>query len=495
MHNQTHNILIVTASADVFKTIRQRFISKDAHLNVTHANTISSAREIIEKSSVSAAISDYSLEDGICIDLVPVLGKVPLIVLFEEGSEDKFLPVLLAGAFSIMVRDRNNIYIDSLFFFIKRSLERTLQQTELARYRVQLETIIEERTTELIEIYEKMQENEANFRNIFQSAGDCMIITDTEMKFIEANEAFYKQFDVSREYLSSITLIDYLMPEYKTTIFDRLSQLKQGNPSGYLEIQVRSMRTGKVQSFEVNSVPIVFNQKGAILSIIRDLTERKLMARKLFETIIQTEEQERTRIASDLHDEIGPLISALKIFTTSFLESTDVEKKDQLAGQIGKIARDLIDSIKSISNDMSPHVLVNFGLVSAIKSIIHLFSEDINISFSNNISDMRFPITVESVIYRIFKELINNTIKHAHSKNIYINMDYIDSVLLCNYRDDGIGFDLSQSINSSAKGMGISNIITRIRSLGGEYEIHTNPGSGFEINFAIITNPKSDHAN
>ena len=69
-------------------------------------------------------------------------------------------------------------------------------------------------------------------------------------------------------------------------------------------------------------------------------------------------------------------------------------------------------------------------------------------------------------------------------------MDYIDSVLLCNYRDDGIGFDVSQSPNSQIKGMGINNIITRIKSLGGEYEIHTSPGSGFEVNFAIITNPK-----
>ncbi|MBN1144985.1 MAG: PAS domain S-box protein [Bacteroidales bacterium] len=495
MHKQTQNILIVTTSADVFTTIREHFISKDVDLVVIQANTLSSAREIIKNSTVSVVISDYSLEDGICVDLVPVLNKVPLIVLFDEGSEEKFLPVLNGGAFSIMVRDRKNLYTESLYFFVKRSIEKTIQQIELARYRVQLETIIEERTTELIEIYEKMQENEANFRNIFQSAGDCMIITDTEMKFIEANEAFYKQFDVSREYLTSIDLIDFLMPEYKASIFDRLSMLKQGTPTGYLEIQIRSMSTGKVQSFEVNSVPIVFNQKGAILSIIRDLTERKLMARRLFETIIQTEEQERTRIARDLHDEIGPLISALKIFTTSFLESTDVEKKDTLAGQIGKIARDLIDSIKTISNDMSPHVLVNFGLVSAIKGIINLFSDDINISFSNNISEMRFPITIESVIYRIFKELINNTIKHSRSKNIYIDVDFIDSVLLCNYRDDGIGFELTQSLNSQAKGMGISNIITRIKSLGGEYEIHTSPGNGFEINFAIITNPESADAN
>ncbi len=494
MHNLVKTILIITASPDVYTTIRQAFIAKDPDLIVIQVDTLSSAREVISCNALNVVIGDYSLPDGISVDLIPSLKQVPLIVLFDEGNEEKFLSVLLAGAFSIMVRDSKNFYIDSLHFFVSRSIERTIQQTELARYRMQLETIIEERTTELIEMYEKLRENETNFRNIFENAGDCMIITDFEMNFIEANDSLYRQFDIPRGYLSSITLLDFLVPAYKDLISERLSMIKKGVPTGYFEIEVRSIKTGKAQPFEINSVPIVFNQKGAILSIIRDLTERKLSARKLFETIIQTEEQERSRIARDLHDEIGPLISALKIYTSSFIESPDIERRNEIADQIGKIARDLIDSVKTISNDMSPHVLENFGLYSAIKGIINLFSDDIRISFSNNISEMRFPITVESVIYRVFKELINNTVRHAHAKNIYINMDYIDSVLLCNYRDDGIGFDISQNVRTPIKGMGINNIITRIKSLGGEYEIHSEPGSGFEINFAIITNPEFANA-
>jgi signal transduction histidine kinase len=171
----------------------------------------------------------------------------------------------------------------------------------------------------------------------------------------------------------------------------------------------------------------------------------------------------------------------------SFIECANAEKKDKLAEQIGNIIRELIDSVKSISNDMSPHVLENFGLSSAIQGIINLFSKDIMIHLFCNLDGMRFPTTVESVIYRIFKELINNTIKHAKANNIYLNMDYLDSVLVCNYRDDGIGFKWPQEVKSQNKGMGINNITTRIKSLGGEYEIHTEKGRGFEINFALIT--------
>jgi signal transduction histidine kinase len=218
---------------------------------------------------------------------------------------------------------------------------------------------------------------------------------------------------------------------------------------------------------------------------MRDITERKYLSRKLFETIIQTEEEERSRIARDLHDEIGPLISALKIFTTSFIETTNTDKKNKLAGQMGGIIRELIDSVKNISNDMSPHILVNFGLHSAILGIINLFSKNVEFHFASNLSGMRFSPTVESVVYRIFKELANNTIKHAKACNIFINIDYTETVLVCNYRDDGIGFDWPYRLDTPNKGMGINNIVTRIKSLGGEFEIHTAPGEGFEINFAI----------
>jgi signal transduction histidine kinase len=149
----------------------------------------------------------------------------------------------------------------------------------------------------------------------------------------------------------------------------------------------------------------------------------------------------------------------------------------------------VIESVKNISNDMSPHVLVNFGLLAAIHNIIDLFSRNFKITMSSNLNSLRFPATVESVIYRIFKELINNTVKHAKASNIFINLDYGYSAMVCNYRDDGIGFDWQLQLNSQPKGMGLSNIISRIHSLGGDFEIHTDPGHGFEINFVFKTTP------
>ena len=171
------------------------------------------------------------------------------------------------------------------------------------------------------------------------------------------------------------------------------------------------------------------------------------------------------------------------------MESNNTERKDKLASQMGLIIRDVIESLKEISNDMSPHVLVNFGLRAAVQNIIKLFSKNIKINQHLNISDLRFPITVESVVYRIIKELINNTVKHASAANIYIVLDYAESKLTCQYRDDGIGFNMQDRFNWQINGMGLNNIISRIQSLGGDFTISTNPGNGFNMNLEIQTSP------
>jgi signal transduction histidine kinase len=175
------------------------------------------------------------------------------------------------------------------------------------------------------------------------------------------------------------------------------------------------------------------------------------------------------------------------------MESEHAERKNKLASQMGLIIRDVIESLKEISNDMSPHVLVNFGLHAAIKNIINLFSKNIRIHQELNIDNLRFPITVESVVYRIIKELINNTVKHAGASNIYVSLNYTGSRLFCGYRDDGIGFDLQKRSAKQPIGMGINNIISRIQSLGGDHTILTSPGNGFELKLELQTSPLSQN--
>jgi PAS domain S-box-containing protein len=451
------------------------------------AVSLKEAVAFLKQNRYQAVVSDYYLRDGQAIDLFPFLDESPLIIITCEGSEDMALHALKTGAYDYLIKDDQYNYMAILPLSVTKTIEQKKQRDELNLYRTELEKLVEERTNELIILFEKVQESETNFRNIFDNTSDGIIITDHEFNFLEANNTLLHGFGITKEFLATHSLIDFLSPAYRELIFDRLQLLKLGVPSGNLEIEIISPLTGQIVPMEINNVPIIFNQKNAILTVMRDITERKTIARKLFETIIKTEEEERTRIAKNLHDEIGPVLSALKIYLTSFVDNPNVDKKIEMAGQISMIIRDMIESVRNISNDMSPHILVNFGLIAAIRSISDLFSRNIAIHLHTNFDQTRFPDIVESVIYRVIKELINNTVKHAHASDIFIRVDYNGHILECNYKDNGIGFNMNEYNTQTSKGMGITNIRSRIHSLGGRLHMVTSPGNGFEISFFMET--------
>jgi PAS domain S-box-containing protein len=451
------------------------------------AASLKEAIVLLSKNTYQAVVSDFYLGDGQAIDLFPYLGESPLIIITGEGSEEAAVNALKAGAYDYLYKDIHYNYLKIMPISVSKTIEQKKQRDELKLYRTELEKLVEERTNELSVLFEKVQESETNFRNIFNSTSDGMFISDRNLKILEANETFLKMFGIDRKFVLSESLIDYVLPSFRNAIDERRKILGMGISVGNFEIEVQSPFSGRIIPIEISSVPIVFNREHAVMTIVRDITERKSISRRLIETIIQTEETERARIAKDFHDEIGPLLSALKIYVTSYAENDNIERKNIIAGHIGLITRDMIDSIKNISNDMSPHILVNFGLMAAIQNISDLFSQNIAIHLNSNIEKMRFPEIVESVIYRVIKELINNTIKHAHANDIFINANYSDQILECNYRDNGIGFDLNGYMLEQPKGMGISNIKSRIQSLGGHMDIITGPGNGFEINLYLKT--------
>ncbi len=451
------------------------------------AASVKDAITFLKKNTYHAVVSDFYLGDGQAINLLPHLGDSPLIIITGEGSEEIAVKALKAGAYDYLIKDLNYNYLKILPITVFKTIEQKKQRDELYKYRTELEKIVEERTNELISLFESVRENETNFRNIFNGTSDGMFISDMNYKILEVNDTLLKQFGIDRNFVLKEDLIDYVMPTFKDVIGERRKLLGEGIAVGHFEIEVVSPFSNKIIPVEISSVPIVFNRKQAVLTIVRDITERKFLSRRLIEAIIQTEEVERTRIAKDLHDEIGPLMSALKIYITSFMENENIDRKNNIASHISIIIRDMIESIKNISNDMSPHILVNFGLMAAIQNISDLFTRNIAIHLQSNIGKTRFPEIVESVVYRVIKELINNTIKHSQAHDIYISLNYSTLSLDCRYKDNGIGFDLNKYFNAPARGMGLNNIKSRIQSLGGRMDMITSPGNGFELLLSLKT--------
>lgn len=206
---------------------------------------------------------------------------------------------------------------------------------------------------------------------------------------------------------------------------------------------------------------------------------------KILTAIIKTEEKERQRFAKELHDGLGPLLSSIKMAFSALTRKIPPEKDSKLIANTNKLIDESIVTIKEISNNLSPHVLNNFGLAKAIEHFVSnvTIPESPTISFSHNLNHPNLPQNTEIVIYRVICELVTNSIKHAHAKNITIDLVDEKHTLTMEYFDDGVG--LNPEKIKDIQGMGFSNIFSRVKSVNGEITISGEPGMGFYATLII----------
>ncbi len=232
-------------------------------------------------------------------------------------------------------------------------------------------------------------------------------------------------------------------------------------------------------------IGIIFIRK--IFNKLREAeTLKKEMDRKVLDAIIKTEETERKRVAKELHDGLGPLLSNLKM-SFSALESPPGTPQAELLGNMKQVVSEAITAVREISNNLSPHVLENFGLLSALKAFTGKIAENRVISFETegNIETQRFHPTIEVALYRVLCELINNTLVHAKASTVFIRLMKAGDLLFVSYRDNGSGLPRGATL-SGHPGMGFSNIESRLKAVGGRIELNPAPNGGFSV---LITCP------
>jgi signal transduction histidine kinase len=196
-------------------------------------------------------------------------------------------------------------------------------------------------------------------------------------------------------------------------------------------------------------------------------------------------EEERKRIAKDLHDEIGSLFSALRLKINQIEIPAASAVKDAILE-----SRDLIDSglqsARRISHNMIPPGLDMFGLPDTLEGLCDQFSTptlDVHFSFKQNYR--KLPQNSELGIYRIAQELLNNSVKHANATKIRIQLHQSDAQTELDYSDNGKGFDFDQVYHSAQSGLGLRNIEARVNHIKGTLRWDTKPGAGFAVHISL----------
>lgn len=215
-------------------------------------------------------------------------------------------------------------------------------------------------------------------------------------------------------------------------------------------------------------------------SLKRAETDRLRSERRVLNAIINTEETEKKRFAKDLHDGLGPLLSTVKMSLSALSPRvTDPVGKEILANT-GHVVNEALSTIREVANNLSPHVLSNLGVASAISTFAAKVNStrSVSIEFRTNMEGERFETDKEVVLYRAACELINNGMKHSGASKIEMDLHRHQKIITLQYLDNGRGFDTAQLNSEEPQGMGIPNIETRVRSVDGVFVLESSKGNG-----------------
>ncbi|MDR2891237.1 MAG: histidine kinase [Alistipes sp.] len=207
---------------------------------------------------------------------------------------------------------------------------------------------------------------------------------------------------------------------------------------------------------------VLFNARLLVEYIDRLIFRRGLTSKRILSTVLRTEEKERARFSKELHDGLGPLLSSAKMSLSVISAAGISDSNAEILAGTRFVIDEAVRSLREISNNLSPHVLGEFGLARGVGNFIGRLGaiHDVGVNYTTNLVGERFDTDVEVILYRVICELVNNSLKHSGAGEIVLRLELSpDGLLRLDYRDDGCGFDPSMgSVGVGGVDVGVGGV-------------------------------------
>lgn len=325
-----------------------------------------------------------------------------------------------------------------------------------------------------------------NIMSVYRQLENYKKAFEYQTKYYELNDSI---FNIEKaEVIAELTL-EYEKEKYQA----RILTLENENLEKDLDLKKRTNQRNLYLFCGIGAVAVIlfflfyFRQKSHKDQIIAEQKILQLEEEKKYlaaSSIVEGQEDERRRIATELHDGLGVLLSSAKLYFTSVKDNSP--ENIPIIDKANRLLEKASQDVRRISHNMMPGILSKYGLFEAVANIFDEIEEieGLNSKFKLLGNQKRFNENKEIMIYRVIQEMINNSLKHAEPKNILLKMHIKPDHLIVSYSDDGKGFDVEEKMKS--KSFGLNNITSRVKFIGGDLKIESGLGEGVKYFFEVI---------
>lgn len=339
---------------------------------------------------------------------------------------------------------------------------------------------------------------------VFANASVGIAITDGQGRFVRTNEAYGALTGFAQEELRDRTFMDVAHQDDLARHADMVGRLTRGECRGGT-LETRLIRKSGAVIWVRNNVALLRDAPDRpthILAVTEDITERKTAEQersRLFERVqaserrlqalsrqlFETQEAERRHLARELHDEIGQILSTLKILIQRAQRTGERSAAVDCLEESIRIVEQAIRQIRALSLDLRPSVLDDLGLVPALRWFVEVKARQGAFAgvFESEPFAVRLPLEVELACFRVVQEAVSNVMRHGKATKVMVALSRGPRGLEVSVRDDGVGFDVTAALADAVRGrsLGLLGMQERVALVGGTLAIDSMKGKGCEV--------------
>jgi signal transduction histidine kinase len=230
---------------------------------------------------------------------------------------------------------------------------------------------------------------------------------------------------------------------------------------------------------EIGSLGLAFDEMS------REISQKEEMRNQLMAQVLSAQEDERKRIARELHDDTSQTLTSLMVELKAAENARSLEEIKPRLGELRSLVHATLQGVHNMALELRPNALDDLGLVAAVYKYVVDFETKNGIHVDLQVGEAarrRFPSDMETAAYRITQEALANTVRHAGARNVSVVVNFQDSVFTLIVEDDGVGFDLSEASKRSPEHrLGLFGMYERASLAGGRLVIESKPGQGTSV--------------